>query len=1497
LNIDCTDPHDDRDKIVAVKTTNGRIIVASCEWITTHSLYRSWEDVRTSSQLLWISSAEQRGKTMMACHLSMELEKSAKQNNNTVLYFFIDRQDKRDTAMHVLRGLLSRLLRVRQDLTHHLLEEFEVQKEALFSKDAIEALWRVFIKMITDPIAGQVYCIIDGLDYCTDDSLRRLISRIMNFFRDEPQAVVDDGFGTPAYNPSKSGSSSEQRRTEQRRAAGLKMILVSRDKPDWMVGQLADTHRIDIGVRGRKSGDATQSAMKPAKRPPTLASVAASVMHQQRLNRNNDVFQPKSPTESQLATQSIPSPLNSAYTQASTFTQPPTSVPSSTPSARAPALMSGPPETRPWECVVSGTSFVPHTQVSGSNGSEYALSNDPRTNPRPDTRTGYLSPSLPARQSPANHDGFVAAPPPPFVSQHFNEPPSHEYKQSDADYRDDVKAEAVGNEEESGDTALRLYIEAKLEDSCAERQYPTEVQSYIIAALEYRGDDTFLWVDFAIEEIRKATASNIEAMVNSLPPTLTEMYSFILLRIPADLVGLVAGLLRWVVCAREPLKILDLTITLGLTSHGSGVAENLVRTAVSACGNMLTENPKDKSINIVHNSVVDFLSHESSPIRNDSRLAPFVIHASQAHHDIANFCVAYLEAGCLKDGPICRKEKKDAYNQRLAQYPFMPYAASFWPHHFRDAGDVYINLSSPFFEPKSKVRKNWWITYWSFSTGKSNWTAPRDFTLLHLASYVDLVCLVQQLRQRGDLQPRLDKRDSHGTTALEYAVVKGHMGMFQFLIGAGASQKGIDENLLELACRTGQRDIAAQLIKMGYNVNVRAQTISIKESVYLMARWLPGVVSQGLDINRDIWSYYLMRDIGEQETPLSRAAMFGHSAVIELLLDHHADVNAGTTKCFTPLHAASYQGHTECVEILVTRGASATIQTVEKWLPLHFAAVRGKLDVVEIFLDMGIPLEAMTVKLKTALHLASYSGHADVVRALFDRGANLELRSHKGETPLQLATRSRKPQIVELLLSFGAKRDVVDNEGKTPLNLVEKSTSTGAKECLRILQTFGMAGYQQWQPSAENNTGATADDVSEISVDGTAPPRRDSTIWTPDLSQRSFAPLAAPASYPFQGFQAEFTLSGQYQASRNPYMDPRHPTDQRPLAPQMNQGVSVQVANQWSSSLQQPNLNRVQSEPIYDSSRSTYDAKATTQDYQSRQYQRDEAPPPYNQFGAENGVQTAANFPEKLPSGGTPNNTFQQGAWQHSAPTQASEGTPAIPLQTQGLYSTPTTEYTSTYQQPARASVVQMINAMSLNTSSLPTTPSTAYSQPFAQPPPIATASHNPQTGYPGAQSPTPSLPVLQTPIPPTSPPLHPATAPATTPFHPPPPAQLQHPPPFQPSPQQQFAQHRSQTVPIVHAPHQYQHPHPYPPVYPPSPHITTPPQQPFSHPPVQSPYFSGNSTASTYNASYPYSAPPVTQPYNPGLGASGNGLLFAPPPTQDHGLKKRKSFLGGLMR
>jgi ankyrin repeat protein len=435
-------------------------------------------------------------------------------------------------------------------------------------------------------------------------------------------------------------------------------------------------------------------------------------------------------------------------------------------------------------------------------------------------------------------------------------------------------------------------------------------------------------VDFAIEKIRKVDFSNMGTVLDTLPVSLAEMYAYILCNIAPNLASLVAGLLRWIVCAHRPLNVLELTVALKLSNNSGTPAENLVLDAVRACGNMLTVSSQDNTVNIVHRSVVDFLCDESSPVHQDPRLAPFIIRVPQVDSDITNFCIQYLEAGCCDESPIFSAGNEGLFKKQLLRYPFMTYAIQFWPDHLRDAGNYYTNFSSPFFQAGSKIRKNWWRMYWAFPTGKITLVAPVNFNLLHLASYFDLVCIARQVLKFGDLKSRLDKRCSHGITPLEYAVKHGHLRMFRLLIEVGASQKGTAETLLELACREGQRDMAACLIDIGYKVNFRAQSVTNTKAAYLNTKWLPSTISEGLDLNRDVWSL-LFRDVGEQQTVLFQVATYSHSAVIELLLDHGALINAETTKGFTALHAASYQGQTECVEILIKRGANVMTGTTE----------------------------------------------------------------------------------------------------------------------------------------------------------------------------------------------------------------------------------------------------------------------------------------------------------------------------------------------------------------------------------------------------------------------------------------------------------------------------------------------------------------------------------------------------------------------------------------
>jgi hypothetical protein len=168
------DPIDTRSRIIAL---NPKLAANICEWIQYDPYYGSWENwknTRTPSDLLWITGKPGSGKTMLALYIIQELEKKAEVDTDmTILYYFLNSNDE-NSLRTLVRGLLRRLIAVRKDLLKFLVAHWEIEGDRLFQGEntgddfsitaGIWRLWRIFVRLIEDPLAGKVYCIVDGLD-------------------------------------------------------------------------------------------------------------------------------------------------------------------------------------------------------------------------------------------------------------------------------------------------------------------------------------------------------------------------------------------------------------------------------------------------------------------------------------------------------------------------------------------------------------------------------------------------------------------------------------------------------------------------------------------------------------------------------------------------------------------------------------------------------------------------------------------------------------------------------------------------------------------------------------------------------------------------------------------------------------------------------------------------------------------------------------------------------------------------------------------------------------------------------------------------------------------------------------------------------------------------------------------------------------------------------------------------------------------------------------
>lgn len=119
----------------------------------------------------------------------------------------------------------------------------------------------------------------------------------------------------------------------------------------------------------------------------------------------------------------------------------------------------------------------------------------------------------------------------------------------------------------------------------------------------------------------------------------------------------------------------------------------------------------------------------------------------------------------------------------------------------------------------------------------------------------------------------------------------------------------------------------------------------------------------------------IVNGFNDAHTPLLVASRDGHTAIVSLLLEAGADVNASEpTFGAVPLHKAVYNGHSESTAILAAHpGVALDVQ----------GATNGY----------------------TPLHDAIWHGFADCARILVEAGASTVLRGHDGRTPHDLALR------------------------------------------------------------------------------------------------------------------------------------------------------------------------------------------------------------------------------------------------------------------------------------------------------------------------------------------------------------------------------------------------------------------------------------------------------------------------------------------------------------
>ncbi|KAL9609258.1 MAG: hypothetical protein Q9167_005959 [Letrouitia subvulpina] len=352
-----------------------------------------------------------------------------------------------------------------------------------------------------------------------------------------------------------------------------------------------------------------------------------------------------------------------------------------------------------------------------------------------------------------------------------------------------LHTETLRHQHVEGD--MGLLINAKLQNHPRLKRQSKELQHEIAWTLIHGAQGMFRWVTCQLDFLSKLrTAGAIKEALGSLPPTLDETYRRLLLRIETkEDRHLSREIMEILAFAMYPITLTALCDVLMIESGSKSLNTDRQllnpKDILNICGSFLTYESTTDNVSLAHQSVRTYLT---SPLQGEATF--FQLSHDDSHRSIALKCLTYLSLNEFES-----ERMYSSVDDRLDRFPFLHYAAHFWPLHVLRLNRV-------------EQDQELWETMKSFllstEAGRDNFRAwvqvlapgsqfIRDTPPLYYAASFGLTDIVRYLLDMGS---DTEARGGHGgATPVNIASLRGNAEVVQLLLDHGADPYAVDIGL------------------------------------------------------------------------------------------------------------------------------------------------------------------------------------------------------------------------------------------------------------------------------------------------------------------------------------------------------------------------------------------------------------------------------------------------------------------------------------------------------------------------------------------------------------------------------------------------------------------------------------------------------------------------------------------------------------------------------